>query len=198
MFLRRKAIPKTSDEDLVRLLREGHRSALGDLWDRYAELLYGVGMKYLKNVDQSQDEVVELFAGLTALVQKHEVATFRPWVHSVMRNRCLQLLRKNKPTTPLPEELLQDGSAADDQDDAVLHEATLQQLEHAIGALNADQQQCIRLFHLERQSYQQVAESTALSIEQIRSHLQNGRRNLRLILTRARTAGHQHHADRNA
>lgn len=197
MFLRRKDIVRASDEDLVRLLREGHRSALGDLWDRYAELLYGVGMKYLKNVDQSQDEVVELFAGLTALVQKHEVATFRPWVHSVMRNRCLQVLRKNKPTAQLPAELLQSDPVAD-HDDAVLHEATLNQLEEAIGLLNADQQQCIRLFHLEHQSYQQVADNTSFSIDQIRSHLQNGRRNLRLILTRARNTGSQQHAHGNA
>lgn len=197
MFLRRKAITSESDEDLVRLLREGHRSALGHLWDRYAHLLYGVGMKYLKDPERSKDEVAELFAGLSDLVKKHEVKVFRPWVHTVMRNRCLQVLRNAKPSVAIPEELIQ-APATDPSDDAVLHEATLQHLERAIDELNAEQQLCIRSFHLERLSYQQVAERTGLTTDQIRSHLQNGRRNLRLILTRARNAGSQHHAHGNA
>lgn len=189
MFLRSKATAHANDEDLVRLLREGHQSALGMLWDRYAHLLYGVGMKYLKDTERSKDEVVELFAGLKDLVKKHEVQRFRPWVHTVMRNRCLLALRNTKSTAAIPEELLH---AVDPQDheDAVLHEATLQQLEHAIGQLNNDQQRCVRLFHLERMSYQQVVESTGLPLEQVRSHLQNGRRNLRLILQRTTHHGH--------
>lgn len=187
MFLRRKAIVSHSDEDLVRLLREGHRSALGHLWDRYAELLYAVGMKYLKDTERSKDEVVELFAGLKELVMKHEVQRFRPWVHTVMRNRCLQVLRKHMPEREVPEDLLH-AEAVDD--DRVLHEATLQQLEHAITQLSAEQQQCISLFHLEAMSYKQVAERTGLAIGTVRSHLQNGRRNLRLLLQRQQRHDH--------
>lgn len=185
MFLRRKSIAVHTDEDLVRLLREGHRSALGDLWDRYAELLYGVGVKYLKDTERSKDEVVELFAGLKELVTKHEIIRFRPWVHTVMRNRCLQALRKHVPERDLPEDLLK----PDEQDDErSLREASLQQLEQAIMRLNHEQQLCIRLFHLDGLSYQQVSERTGHAVENVRSHLQNGRRNLRIILQR-----HQHH-----
>jgi RNA polymerase sigma-70 factor (ECF subfamily) len=188
MFLHRKAITSESDEDLVRLLREGHRSALGDLWDRYAELLYGVGMKYLKDPERSKDEVVELFAGLKELLMKHEVQRFRPWVHTVMRNRCLQVLRNEKRTVAIPEDLHREP----DTEDALLHEAELQALEQAITQLAPDQQACVRCFHLERRSYQEVAEHTGLAVEQVRSNLQNGRRNLRLILQRTGHAGNSH------
>ena len=181
MFLRRRAIVTKTDEDLVRLLREGHRSALGDLWDRYAELLYGVGMKYLHDPERSKDEVVELFAGLKDLLLKHEVDCFRPWVHTVMRNRCLQVLRREPPTSHIAEDRQAEPSHLEE---AVLHEATLQRLEHAITALNEEQQRCIRLFHLEGHSYAQVAAICGSSIEHVRSHLQNGRRNLRIILQR--------------
>ncbi|HNU55341.1 MAG TPA: sigma-70 family RNA polymerase sigma factor [Flavobacteriales bacterium] len=181
MFLRRRAIVTRTDEDLVRLLREGHRSALGDLWDRYSELLYGVGMKYLRDPERSKDEVVELFAGLKELMMKHEVERFRPWIHTVMRNRCLQLLRRERPTTAFVDD---PGADAADLEEKALHEATLQRLEHAIASLNEEQQRCIRLFHLEGHSYAQVAAICGSPIEQVRSHLQNGRRNLRLILQR--------------
>jgi len=189
MFLRRKTDPSASDEQLVLALRDGHQSALGHLWDRYAHLLLGVGMKYLKDTEQARDTVVELFAALPDLLKKHDVERFRPWVHTVMRNRCLLVLRNAKHAVAVPEELLQETSA-DDTDAALLHERTLQQLEHAIEGLNDVQRACIRLFHLERQSYQETAQRTGLNVEQVRSHLQNGRRNLRIILTQ--------HADQNA
>lgn len=189
MFLRRRTTNTSTDEELVVQLRQGHQPALGVLWDRYAHLLFGVGMKYLKDPERSKDAVAELFAALPAAVAKHEVKSFRPWVHTVMRNRCLMVLRGEKPGGRISDDLLQDleqGTA----DDAVLLEATLQHLEVAINELNDGQRRCIELFHLQRKSYQQVAELTGLSPEQVRSNLQNGRRNLRLILER--------HADQHA
>jgi RNA polymerase sigma-70 factor (ECF subfamily) len=188
MFLRRKPVRATaSDEDLVLLLRQGDQAALGDLWDRYAHLLYGVGLKYLKDPEASKDQVVDLFGTLPVLVQKHAVAQFRSWVHAVMRNRCLQVLRRQRPGATLDAVMLTDDDIAGE---TLLREASLQQLEQAIEQLNGAQRTCIRLFHLEENSYQQVADQTSFTIEQVRSHLQNGRRNLRLILLR--------HADRNA
>lgn len=182
MFLRRTATGPLSDEDLMARIRSGHQAALAALWDRYAHLLFGVAMKYLKDIERSKDAVLDLFAGLPALLAQHEVRLFRPWVHAVMRNRCLMLLRRHDPhvrmddgTLPEPEE---------QEDEAVLHEASLQRLEAAIAGLKDGQRECIRLFYLDRLSYQQVAARTGLDVEQVRSHLQNGRRNLRINLQR--------------
>jgi RNA polymerase sigma factor (sigma-70 family) len=183
MFLRRTDTGPLSDEDLMLRIRGGHQASLAALWDRYAQLLFGVGMKYLKDIDRSKDAVLELFASLPALLQRHEVKVFRPWVHTVMRNRCLMLLRAHDPTERSTDDIA-DGTAEAVPDEAVLHEATLQHLEEALEGLNEGQRSCIRLFYLERNSYQQVAERVGLSVEQVRSHLQNGRRNLRLALER--------------
>jgi RNA polymerase sigma factor (sigma-70 family) len=189
MFLRRTRIEHTSDEDLVALLRKGDRSALGHLWDRYAHLLFGVGMKYLKDTERSKDTVVELYTDLPVLLAKHQVKRFKPWLHAVMRNRCLLALRGDKHSGSLLDDRLPD-TAQDEHEMTLLREADLQRLDLAIEQLNAGQRNCIRLFHLERRSYEEVAQHTSLSVEQVRSNLQNGRRNLRIILER--------HADRNA
>ena len=180
MFLRRKTIEHLSDEDLVVRFKSGQQSSLAALWDRYAHLLFGVGMKYLKDAERAKDLVVEVFATLPELLGRHEVKSFRPWIHAVTRNRCLMLLRKQDPETRVDEALL--TAPEDPNEDAALHEATLQRLEAAIGELKDAQQTCIRLFYLERNSYQQTAERTGYSVELVRSHIQNGRRNLRLIL----------------
>ncbi|MEO8589753.1 MAG: sigma-70 family RNA polymerase sigma factor [Flavobacteriales bacterium] len=197
MFLRRKVLKEASDEELVGALRGGHQASLGDLWDRYAHLLFGVCMKYLKDTERSKDMVVELFATLPDLLRKHEVERFRPWLHTVMRNRCLMALRSAKNGQHVPDDLLHDVEQ-DDAAEARSHESTLQELERAVEQLNEGQRICIRLFYLERQSYQQVAEHTGQPLDQVRSHLQNGRRNLRLILQRSGQTGEQTHADQNA
>lgn len=187
MFLRRKTIETLSDEDLVARVKSGQQSSLAALWDRYAHLLFGVGMKYLKDAEGAKDVVLEVFTSLPELLGKHEVKSFRPWIHAVTRNRCLMLLRKHDPETRVDGALL--TTPEDATDDAVLHEATLQRLEAAIGELKDAQQSCIRLFYLERNSYQQTAERTGFSVEHVRSHIQNGRRNLRLLLLNFRQAG---------
>ena len=62
MFLQRKTIELLSDEDLVKRVRSGQRTSRAALWDRYAHLLFGVGMKYLKDTEGAKDLVVEVFA----------------------------------------------------------------------------------------------------------------------------------------
>jgi RNA polymerase sigma factor (sigma-70 family) len=196
MFLRSKSIETLTDEDLVARLKSGHRSSLGALWDRYAQLLFGVAMKYLRDVEKSKDLVVEVFGTLPDLIAKHEIKSFRPWLHTVMRNRCLMLLRKDDPSTRWDERVHE--PEAEDPTDAVLHETTLQRLEAAVDQLNEAQGLCIRYFYLERNSYAQVAERTGFSLEHVRSHLQNGRRNLKnILLDHSRRTGEQRHADQN-
>lgn len=186
MFLRRRDTDRLSDEDLLAQLRAGRRRAWAPLWDRYAHLLFGTAMKYVQDTEQAKDLVMELFADLPALAAKHEVTAFRPWVHAVMRNRCLMLLRKADPHTALRAEPAAEGP--DTAGEALLHEASLEALEAAIGQLPAGQATCIRLFYLERKSYREVAGASGFPVEQVRSHLQNGRRNLRIILERHGTA----------
>ncbi len=182
MFLRRKDKKQVEDADLVAAIRRGDRNALGGLWDRYAHLLFGVGMKYMKDPDQAKDLVVELFASLPELLRKHEIDRLRPWIHTVMRNRCLMALRSKKPLDPINEKqfAMDDRSA----ENAMLHEMTLQRLEKAVQQLDTLQRTCITLFYLERNSYREVAAITGLSIDAVRSNIQNGRRNLRIALER--------------
>jgi RNA polymerase sigma-70 factor (ECF subfamily) len=180
MFLRRKKQVDLADEALVLGVREGDREALGVLWDRYAHLLYGVGMKYLKDPEVARDAVMEVFTTLGDRLRKHTVASFRPWLHVVMRNHCLQLLRRGGHHVAFVD--LDDGGSTAYTEEMLERERDLQRLEAAIERLDPSQRTCIRLFHLERKSYAEVAEATGLGLEQVRSHLQNGRRNLRNML----------------
>ena len=50
-----------TDLELVALYKQGDKNALGTLFKRYTGQLYGVCLKYLKDTDESQDAVMNVF-----------------------------------------------------------------------------------------------------------------------------------------
>ena len=79
------------------------------------------------------------------------------------------------------------------QSDALLHlreepneqAADTRPLHHCIKQLKEEQRRCVNLFYLrEGETYQSIAATLGLTVGKVRSHLQNGRRNLKLCLER--------------
>jgi RNA polymerase sigma-70 factor (ECF subfamily) len=167
------------DEELIARYRAGDRDALGTLFSRYSALVYGVCLKYLKDREESRDAVLQIFEKLMTDLHRVHIETFRPWLHTVARNHCLMFLRKKHPER-LGE--FQERQLADTDSGAfdVEKEERLNLLEEAIQELSAPQQDCIRKFYLQGQSYQQVCDSTGFSMNEVKSHLQNGRRNIKI------------------
>jgi RNA polymerase sigma-70 factor (ECF subfamily) len=82
-----------------------------------------------------------------------------------------------------PEELTTDSRSGHDIAlNAISKEEEESSLRQAIDQLNEEQSICIRLFYLKKLSYQEIQEKTGLSFQQVKSHIQNGKRNLRIIL----------------
>jgi len=48
--------------------------------------------------------------------------------------------------------------------------------------LSPEQRQCVTLFYLEKKSYQQISEETGFTMMQVKSYIQNGKRNLKLMI----------------
>ena len=84
-----------------------------------------------------------------------------------------------------PAEAVGEGVAA-----KTLEETRYVQLEEALGMLSAEQRTCITLFYLERRSYQEVCGVTGFGFGEVKSHIQNGKRNLKIILQK-KLDGHE-------
>ena len=69
-----------------------------------------------------------------------------------------------------------------DKESLLLNERTYEYMSEALKELNADQQLCVTLFYMEKKSYQQITEQTGYSMMQVKSHIQNGKRNLRILI----------------
>ncbi len=59
---------------------------------------------------------------------------------------------------------------------------TLNLMTDALRELSKEQEQCVTLFYLEKKSYQEISDETGFTMMQVKSYIQNGKRNLRLLL----------------
>lgn len=159
---------------------------LGIVLQRYTMLLFGVCMKYLKNEDDARDAVQQVFLKAIAELHKYRVDYFKSWIYMVAKNHCLMKLRDRQGRVPValnehsvvPEEEPVSVQAHLDKD------RLLDAMTAAIGELNNEQKQCVTLFYLDKKSYNQITAITGYSMMQVKSYIQNGKRNLKIGVER--------------
>ena len=175
-----------NDQELLqRYYAEANNELLGILLQRYTMLLLGVCMKYLKNEDDAKDAVQQVFLKVINDLPKYKVEYFKSWLYMVAKNHCLMKLRdKGKQPSELQEQFMGGAEDAEGFTQAIEKEVSLNHMEQALNGLNSEQRVCVTLFYLEKQSYQQIAERTGYSSMQVKSHIQNGKRNLKIMMQR--------------
>lgn len=190
LFFKSATISEYSDNELIaKYKNEGENTVVGELFKRYSHLVYGVCLKYLKNEDESKDAVLEIFEQLLVDLLKHDVANFKSWLHSVARNHCLMFLRKEQTKLKKANEYEYAFNEENSYEtpfhvhEKETQEVQLTDLEKALTELKEEQRICIELFFLKEKCYEEVAELTGYSIKQVKSYIQNGKRNLNLKLT---------------
>lgn len=172
-----------SDEDLLlHYRRTGDAEWLGRLLQRYTVLLLGVAMKYLKDKDAAHDAVQAVFLKALTHFPTGEIQNFKGWLYILTRNHCLQHLRDHHYNAG--EETLERLPGAEDngKEEAILREQSVQNLEAAIQDLVEEQRVSITLFYLQKMSYADITARTGYSFAQVKSYIQNGKRNLKIIL----------------
>lgn len=183
-FLKNISPASQPDKELVALYKQtGDLSVLGELYQRYMELVYGVCLKYFKEPETAKDCVMLIFEELVTKLKKYEVENFKSWLHQLAKNHCLMQLRtpRNLKTTELNIDFVQ--SEENLHLNGVLEkEESFVKMEHCLGTLIKEQEQTIRLFYLEEKSYNEIAAETGLGWNEVRSFIQNGRRNLKLCM----------------
>jgi RNA polymerase sigma factor (sigma-70 family) len=172
-----------SDSELVQQYKDtSNMDSLGDLYGRYMDLLYGVCLKYFKEPDEAQDAVIHIFEELVTKVKKYEIDNFKGWLYQLAKNHCLMRLRsrKNQPVNVDTDLMhLQENMHLDD---VMQKETNLIVMEHCIEQLPSEQKTAIQLFYLQEKCYKEIADTTALDINKVRSFIQNGRRNLKICM----------------
>jgi RNA polymerase sigma-70 factor (ECF subfamily) len=181
-----------TDEQLVaRYMETNSSEIIGILYERYTHLLFTVSYKYLGNEADAEDVVMLIFEKLFSLLKKSEINNFKSWIYTITRNECLMQLRHRKTDERAKEESLKklDTEIMESREPDHLiggrdGEYRIRYLEMAINQLSAEQKQCVQLFYLSEKSYREVEQLTGYTYNEVKSHIQNGKRNLKLMMER--------------
>lgn len=179
----------TGDLELIAAYRQSSDLVIvAQLFDRYLQLLYGVCLKYLSEPETAKDAVMDIFEELARQLLRHEVANFRGWLYTLAKNHCLMKLRSAGRTRfqSYDPEHMQTAEELHLKD-KIEQEEQFEQLSKCIEALAAEQKTVIQLFYLQNKCYKEIETLTGMEWNKVRSHIQNGRRNLKICMQRQET-----------
>lgn len=181
MKLHGSSISSGSDESLLaKFMANDDLRALGELYARHSEMVYYVCLRYFKEEEKSKDAVMEIFEQLITKVKKQEIQVFSKWLYVVTKNYCLMDLRANKHIYEIStDEFVEFPLHLHPSENYAEKEERLSQLERCIENLPERQRISIDLFFINQKCYKEVVDITGYTMKDVKSYIQNGKRNLK-------------------
>ncbi len=177
------------DEQLIKQYQgSGDTEVLGLLFHRYMHLVYGVCLKYLKNKEDAQDAVMEIYEKTGQELLVKQVDNFKPWLYVVSKNYCLMQLRSRQSQLSKEKEFEKDEiSLMETEGDLHLNNSWEpdeldQRLQACLKKLREQQRSCIELFYFKELCYREISDNLKLDIKKVKSYIQNGKRNLKICI----------------
>ena len=176
------------DRTLVMRAKKGEVEAFEQLVERYKRKAYFIALSFVRNhedaLDISQDSFVKAYRSLKRF--KEEFAFF-PWFYTIIRNNCLNHLRRvrrrdEKSLEELEESGFQvlDGKAQPDE--AADRTELCAKVRDAIGQLAAEHREIIMLRHFHGMSYREIADTLRCPQGTVMSRLHAARQRLKELL----------------
>jgi len=160
---------------------------IGEIYNRYAHLVLGVCLKYLKDKEEARDACMQIFEKLISDLKTTEIDFFKAWLHTVTRNHCLIQIRNNITLEKRRQEILKFYSEEFvnfwvEMNHIHEGESEIIRINDAMGKLPQEQRLCVELIYFQDKSYKQISETTGFDINKVKSCIQNGKRNLKILL----------------
>ena len=182
-----RSLKKLSDEELIAAYkRSSDLKVLGELYQRKSVMISSICVKYMDRMEDAEDAAIEVFEVIKKDLLKHEVQNINGWLFSVTRNLCYKKLNKLKKEGAVLSDdeksfnQFVESESDNDLNDKLLKEAELELMEEAIKQLKDEQRICIELFYLKQMSYKEIVAETQIDLKKVKSHIQNGKRNIKI------------------
>ena len=180
----------TAPQDIALMKRIAERdpAALRELYDRHAGLVYAIALKMLKNREEADDLVTDLFWELWNKSARYDPVRAAPVTYMVAlaRSRCIDRLRRSgrRPTSSLDAGAQQ--QAADDPtplEDALLDE-NRGLVREALASLDDNKRRAIESAYYEGLTHSEIAEKLGKPLGTVKTYIRQGLIRLREALRR--------------
>lgn len=183
-----KFLNTPDNELIIGYKKSNNRELLGVLFKRYSGMVLGVCIKHVKDTDLAEDLTMQVFEFLLNKVHQYEISNFKSWLFVISKNTCLMYLRKKK--VEINEQWLGENASVIMEKHAQLHlnnneeekESKIEELLEGINKLSPEQKWCVELFYLKEKSYKEIEQITGYSYNDVKSYIQNGKRNLKNLI----------------
>ena len=171
------------DHDLIKQYKETKDlKILADLYKPYMTLIYGSCLKYLKNQTEAEDAVMDIYEKLSKKILTSDIQSFNAWIYMVTRNHCFEVLRQKGRRNDKEKDAAIMYSSTVFHPDTDRNEAAIEVLRQCLEQLEDFQKSCVEMFYYKKLSYIEISEQLDVSYNQVRSRIQNGRRNLKVCM----------------
>ena len=173
--------PERSDEELFSTFIEtSDNEILGHLFRKHMPLVFGVCMKYVGEKSAAQDACMEVFERLMSNPVKSEVKNFRAYLFVMSRNHCLMKQRGEKVIhVPISESDMESAMETHPIDSTEQNEKLLAK---CLKELKDAQKLCVEQFYLGKKSYLEISKELSITLNAVKSNIQNGKRNLKTCM----------------
>ncbi|MEE9438673.1 MAG: sigma-70 family RNA polymerase sigma factor [Saprospiraceae bacterium] len=169
----------STDETIILAYKKsGNKRLLSPLFKKYNDKLFGLAYYYLHNRESAIDTVMEAYEVVLKSIDSKEITYYKGWVQSICRNICLKKIRDDKKFEELAE--ISDDFMESDTD-PVYNDETIDNILELLPQLKEKQHVCVKAFYLESQSYEDIANNYGMTFKEVKSAIQNGKRNLKLM-----------------
>jgi len=177
-----------TDSELVDLYKNtADTKIIGEFYGRYSHIVFGIAMKYMKDTDKAQDILLDIFHDVFENLLKYKVDDFKNWLLTITRNLCFKKLKDNEKVISLDYAGINNLSVnfmenETDFSHYIEKEKQLENLNKALSQLKKEQKECVTLFYLQDKSYVEISDITGYPVKKVKSYIQNGKRNLSIIM----------------
>ncbi len=183
--LKKILIRRLTDKQLLDEYKSsGNTAYFAEIFERHSYVLLSTCKYYLKDREAAKDAVMQIFEEIREKLLTTDILHIASWLHVVARNHCLMKIRKEEKVRLVffdgqeEEVKLQvDWRQEDETDDH-----PIDHLEGCLEKLNSVQKECVNLFYLQEKAYKEICTLTGHTLDQVKSFIQNGKRNLRNCL----------------
>lgn len=171
--------------DLVSRLKGGDPAAQFEAFEAYKVAMYNTALRIVQDVAEAEDVLQESFlAAFTKIGLFTGESSFGGWLKTIVINKSINALKKQKASLSFKEQLAQDAAAQQgtrDEDDNVIW--NVQQITRAVQALPDGYRVVLSLYLFEGYDHREIAEILGISEGGSKSQFNRAKSKLREILT---------------
>lgn len=173
----------TRGDELVPRALAGDMVALEQLLRHHRSAVFRYGRRVCQTTEDAEDAVQEtLWVAARSLHTFRRVSALATWLFTIVRNKCLRLLRRRQAEPDLADLLPQappTGTTTTDAESEAITRQTERLLASALGKCDPTYREAILLRDVEGFSAPEAAEQLGISVPALKSRLHRARNQLR-------------------